>query len=178
MRKTPLKLLQYCTTLLRRFLNNLFGRAKTNKLLSSVVGKEEELARNLIGGSSRKSIKKIYNPNTDEIKPSQFLDTRYPTELSVNRISTLTDAIAHELGLQLKDEMNSGNTEQLKIYHGFGKLTAQICLDAGCLSIEKEDYKGKKPYHANIIYPAKEKFEEMEIAIILAFKSELIKYAT
>ena len=161
---------------MRRFLRNICSKIKKSETLGDVVQPNENLARNLIGGSSSKNLKKLFEPKTENIKPSQFFDSRNPKELSVNRISTLTDAKAHELGLQLKDEINAKNPEQLKAYHGYGKLTVQICLDAGCSRVEKEDYKGKKPYHANIIYPAKEKFEEMEIANILAFKAKLFKY--
>ena len=145
--------------------------------LPDAVAYEEDLARNLIGGSSKKSIKKLYNPDTKAIKPSRFLDTRNPRELSVNRISTLTERQAHKLGIEHADEIKrSGNTNS--VYHGFAKISVRECLEAGCSEVVKDDYNGSKPYHANIIYPQSEKSDEMEIANVLAFKAVLVKYNT
>ncbi len=171
--------IRYYIISLKHFLKRIFFKSKKNENLPETVKPDEELARNLIGGSSSKSLRKIYNPKTNEVKPSQFLDTRNPRELSVNRISTIDVSKAHELGLELKNEINNNNPNQSeKVYHGYGSLFVQACLDAGCSSVEKEDYDGKKPYHANILYPEKEKFEEMEIANILAFKAKLVKYGS
>ncbi len=165
---------QYYTILLTNFLKSFIVR--TDKSLPSLVGLDETLARNIIGGGSPKSIKRLYNPNTKEIKPSEFMDSRNPRELSVNRISTLDMCQAHTLGVELTDEINTRNiNHKKKIYHGYGKIGVQVCLKAGCSSVEKDDYNGSKPYHANIIYPEKEKFEEMEIANILAFHAEFIE---
>ena len=161
---------------MRRFLRSFFNRLIKGKSLPNNVSPDEDLARNLIGGSSPRSIKKLFDPKNNTIKPSQFFDNRNPRELSVNRISTLTTDEAHRLGLELKDEINNKNPNQSKVYHGFGKLKVKTCIEAGCTKVEKEDYDGLKPYHANIIYPEKDKYEEMEIANILAFKAELIRY--
>lgn len=164
-----------------RSLVNFLSREKTplddlQKVnLPDVVAHEEDLARNLVGGSSRKSIKKLYDPETNAIKPSRFLDTRNPRELSVNRISILTEHQAHDLGIEHANEINRGGNVN-SVYHGFAKISVHECLEAGCSKVVKDDYNGSKPYHANIIYPQSEKSDEMEIANILAFKATLVKY--
>lgn len=162
-------------------LKNLLKKkdnSKSENLLPDTLGYEENLARNIIGGSSRRSIKKkLYDPDTLHVHPSRFFDNRNPRELSVNRISTISNEHAHQLGIDQKEEINKNNPDQKpQVYHGYAKLSVQDCLDAGCTGVEKEDYGGSKPYHANILYPEKEKFEEMEIANMLAFKANLIKY--
>ena len=147
--------------------------------LPDIVDAKEYIARNIIGGSSRKSIKKLYNPNTDEVNPSRFLDDRNPIELSVNRISTLSLEKTHQLGLTLTEEINNNNSTAKPLsYHGYAQLTKRQCLDAGCVDVLKEDYNGTKPYHANIIYPREQsrKADDMEIANNLAFVAELIRY--
>ena len=141
------------------------------------VKPNEHLARNLVGGGSKKSVKRLYDIDSRQIKPSQFFDSRTPMRLSVNRISTLKIEEAHKLGLQFKDEVNRGNPNQKrKIYHGFGQIDVFTCLIAGCIRVEKDDYGGTKPYHANVIYPNKEKHEIMKISLLLSYKAKLVKY--
>ena len=140
------------------------------------VEPSEHLARNLVGGGSKKSVKRLYDINTGQIKPSQFFDSRTPMRLSVNRISTLKIQEVHVLGLQFKDQVNKENPNQKrKVYHGFGQIDVLTCLNAGCINVEKDDYGGTKPYHANVIYPNK-KDEIMQISNVLSFKAKLIKY--
>ena len=103
------------------------------------------------------------------------MDTRDPYKISVNRISTLTLEEAHALGLEHRDEINR-DKEKPETYHGFGKLSVQVCLGAGCTKVEKDDMQGTKPYHANIVYPKAQKFDDMEIAIILAEHARLVRY--
>ena len=141
------------------------------------VKPNEYLARNLVGGGSKKSVKRLYNINTGQIKPSQFLDSRTPMRLSVNRISTLKIQEVHAMGLKFKDEINKENPNQKrKVNHGFGQIDVLNCLDAGCIKVEKDDYGVTKPYHANVIYPNKEKHEIMRISNVLSFRAKLVKY--
>ena len=150
---------------------------KGNIVRLGEVEPTERLARNLVGGASKKSVKKLFDIVTGKINPSQFFDSRTPMKLSVNRISTLKIQEAHKLGLQFKDEVNRGNPNQKnKIYHGFGQINVLTCLNAGCINVEKDDYGGTKPYHANVIYPNKEKYEIMEISNALSSKAKLVKY--
>lgn len=111
------------------------------------VKPDEHLARNLVGGGSKKSVKRLYNLVTGKINPSQFFDSRTP-RLSVNRISTLKIQEVHAMGLKFKDEINKENPNQKnKVYHGFGQIDVLNCLNAGCIRVEKDDYGGTKPYH-------------------------------
>ena len=144
-------------------------------ILPDEVSDDEDIARNLIGGESKKSIRKLYTA-AHQVKPSQFYDSRNPAELSVNRISTLSLEASHQLGIDLKDAINAKNSKPER-YHGFAQLLVESCRKCGC-DVVKDDYKGQKPYHANIVYPSKEKYENMEIANMLVLHSQLILYNT
>lgn len=144
--------------------------------LPDIVSDDERIARVIHGGSSLKSIKKLYNPSTNKIKPSRFMDDRNPRELSVNRISTLTIDESHALGVAFVDDLNSKSGGNVT-YHGYGELTVKICLEAGCTEVIKDDVAGTKPYHANILYPKKEVFEELDIANVLAFHALFVKHS-
>ncbi len=147
----------------------------SNISLSEKITENENLARVICCGSKHKTQKNCYVYDAEEnkykINTSVFIDTRNPAELSVNRISTLTVNEAHQLGLEHQKENNRPT------YNGYAKLTAATCYSNNC-KIVKDDYEGKKPYHANIIYPhsPNEKEEIQSIAIRLAFNAEFIKY--
>jgi hypothetical protein len=143
--------------------------------LPNIVSNDERIARVIHGGSSPKSTKKLYNPSTNKINPSRFMDNRNPRELSVNRISTLTTDQSHALGLTFVNDLNLKQSLAVT-YHGYGELTVKTCLDVGCTGVIKDDVGGTKPYHANILYPEKERFEELDIANVLAFHAVLIKH--
>ena len=145
--------------------------------LPNIVDKDEDLARVIHGGSSRKSIKRLFNIETKKVQPSRFIDTRNPIELSVNRISTLNDKDVHNLGINHTDQINRTRTDNDRndIYYGYAVLKAGLCFEEKC-RVLKDDEGGKKPYHANIVYPNQTKADNMEIANILAFKSELVLY--
>ncbi|HRI75525.1 MAG TPA: hypothetical protein PLX33_00900 [Alphaproteobacteria bacterium] len=139
-------------------------------LLPSTPGDLEDLARHLCGGKKRKSIRKLYNPETLEANPSQFMDTRTPTELSVDRVSTLSLSEAFQLGWKFFTEGPANDPN--KTYHGFAKLLTRHCREAQC-EVVAATYNGEKPYHANIQYPREVKEDDMEYANILAKKTEV-----
>lgn len=145
-----------------------------NILLPDIVEETEDLARIICAGSKRSSYKNYFDYNYEDkkydIKPTVFMDDRNPVELSVNRISTLDEAEADELGLKHRAE-----TGRPASYNGYAKIQAKNCFDHDC-KVLKDDYDGLKPYHANIIYPALEKELNMSIAIQLAFRAELVLY--
>jgi hypothetical protein len=91
-------------------------------------------------------------------------------ELSVNRISTLSSEDAHGLGIAHKNDYQKDST-----YHGFAEVIARLCYDLNC-QVKKDDVGGKKPYHANIVYPVGQKEDSQEIAVQLAFRAEFHKY--
>lgn len=105
------------------------------------------------------------------------MDSRNPTELSVNRVSTLDNEGAHRLGIEHVENIIRNNPEQKRVYHGFAKLKAQIVYSEKC-NIVKDDINGTKPYHANIIYPRNQgvKFDDIELAIVLATNSQPMRY--
>ena len=160
------------------YLHLLTNFRRTRKVsLPNCIGAEENLGRILHGGSKKKYIKRLFDPETGNVKPSQFMDSRNPTELSVNRVSTLNVIQAHEFGIKHVEKINKNNNQQIQVYRGYAKLIAQIAYDEEC-KIIKDDLNGTNPYHANIIYPREQgsKFEDMEIAIVLAEKSELVRF--
>ena len=142
--------------------------------LSDEVLEDEKLARVICGSSRLRNNKdKFYfdqNAGKYVVKVGAFIDTRNPMQLSVNRISTLSLEEAHELGVLHRDEYQRGLT-----YHGFAQIVAKLCFDLNC-QVQKGDYGGTKPYHANIIYPIGEREDAQEIAIQLAFHAEFIQY--
>lgn len=93
-------------------------------------------------------------------------------ELSVNRISTLSLEQAHALGLDHRNEHQTGQT-----YHGFARLLAMTCFELAC-KVQKDDYNGTKPYHANIIYPVGQKQDSQEIAVQLAYHAEFVPHSS
>lgn len=171
-----LKLIQSCLLWLKGLAERLWRALPLNHgvKLPDIVDPDEDLARYIVGSSKRAKIRRdLYDPETLEVNPSRFLDERNPRELSVDRISTVTGDEAHVMGLQFKEETNPKRT-----YHGYAQIKVQTCLDAGCTEVVKDDISGTKPYHANIFYPEKEKFEELEIANTLALKADLKKYSS
>ena len=145
--------------------------------LSDTVIPEEDLARIICDSSKPKNYEKTsFRYSKEEgryiICTGKFIDSRNPTTLSVNRISTLSEQEAHKLGIIHQKEKQSQLT-----YHGFAKITAKLCFDKGC-GVKKDDDDGKKPYHANIIYPYSQdaKEEKQEVAVYLAFHAELRKF--
>jgi hypothetical protein len=169
--------MKFLLRLLKGFLRCKADNNVVSLALPNTVESQEDLARNLIGGNKPKDIKKkLFDPVTEEIKPSRFLDSRNPREISINRISTLTELQAHRLGCDHRDEINRNNPgNQPQTYHGFAKLKAEMCMKVGCKVIP-DTYAGTKPYHGNIIYPKDQKQDDMEIAVELALKAKLIKY--
>ena len=169
-----IRIRSYSRLLISSLKSSSNRNSKIQKKLPTVVSGEEMLARNLIGGNSKKSVKKLFDPDNGTIKPSRFLDKRNPTEISVNRISTLSEREAHQLGIAHKDETNK-TAESAQTYHGYAAILAQTCYDAEC-HVRKDDEGGTKPYHANIVYPKEQKYDDMEIAVVLATKATLIRY--
>lgn len=141
------KLLWKIQSFLRSLKNSRnFDYRTTNITLPEHIDAKEDLARVLHGGTKQKSIKKIFDPKTGQIQPSQFMDSRNPTELSVNRVSTLDNEGAHRLGIEHVENIIRNNPEQKRVYHGFAKLKAQIVYSEKC-NIVKDDINGTKPYH-------------------------------
>ncbi len=142
--------------------------------LPDQVSEDEKLARVICGSSRVRSNKNrfYFDENTGKyvVKVGAFMDTRNPMQLSVNRISTLSLDKVHELGVLHRDEYQRGLT-----YHGFAQIVARLCFDLNC-QVQKDDYGGTKPYHANIIYPVGQKEDTQEIAVQLAFHAEFIQY--
>ena len=98
--------------------------------------------------------------------------TRNPSELSVNRNSSISIEETHQLGIIHQQERQPKST-----YHGYAEVTAQLCFDTKC-RVQKDDVGGKQPYHANIIYPyAQDKEDNQEIAVQLAYHAEFIKHS-
>jgi len=142
--------------------------------LPNEVSEDEKLAR-VICGSSRINNNKnrfYFDQNSRKfvVKVGTFIDTRNPMQISVNRISTLSLDEAHYLGVRHRDEYQRGST-----YHGFAQVVARTCFELNC-QVQKDDYGGTKPYHANIIYPVGQKEDSQEIAVQLAFHAEFIQY--
>jgi|GEM_PF-2454301 len=147
-----------------------------NVNLPTVVSEGEDLGRIICdSGDPKKYEKTAFKYNSAEgryeVNTSKFIDTRYPSILSVNRISTISHNKAHELGKQHRKERQPTST-----YHGFAKIKAKICFNNRC-RVEKDDDGGRKPYHANIIYPYDQiaKEDKQEIAIQLAYYAEFIR---
>lgn len=144
-------------------------------MLPDIIDPSEELARVICGGSKRKTHRKFFDADPDRpgkyiVNTGTFIDSRTPMELSVNRISTLTEEQSHQLGLKHREERRI-----LASYNGYAKTRAIKCFEKNC-QVVKEDYNGTKPYHANIIYPQGEKQDYQEIAIYLTFHSEFVPY--
>lgn len=142
--------------------------------LPDKVSEDEKLARVICGSSRVRNNKDRFyfdqNAGKYVVKVGTFIDTRDPMQLSVNRISTLSLDEAHELGVFHRDEYQRGST-----YHGFAQIVARVCFGLNC-QVQKDDYSGTKPYHANIIYPGGQKEDAQEIAVQLAFHAEFIQY--
>ena len=142
--------------------------------LPDEVSEDEKLARVICGSSRPRNNKgKFYfdqNAGKYVVQVGVFIDTRNPMQLSVNRISTLSLEEAHDLGVSHRDEYQKGST-----YHGFAQAVARVCFELNC-QVQKDDYGGTKPYHANIIYPVGQKEDSQEIAVQLAFHAEFIHY--
>ena len=142
--------------------------------LPDEVSEDEKLARVMCGSSRLRNNRNIFylDQNTGKyvVKVGAFIDTRNPMQLSVNRISTLSLDEAHNLGVLHRDEYQRGST-----YHGFAQVIARVCFELNC-QVQKDDYGGTKPYHANIIYPVGQKEDSQEIAVQLAFHAEFIHY--
>lgn len=168
--KQLLNLLKYLSSLFKSFQLNTTKDTNNNLLsLPTTVSTDEALARYLVGG--RKNKNKLYSTKNNKVKPRVFMDERTPAELSVDRISTLTERESHELGKQFKKDHNPNQT-----YHGYGKIIAEKCLNAGA-NVESETYDDSKPYHANIKYPEDLKKEDiMDIANELVLSTTLCLY--
>jgi hypothetical protein len=142
--------------------------------LSEIVEPSEDIGRMIFGGFETKSQKRYFvvDENNAEkylIKPSVFLDTRNPMELSVNRISTISLTHCHQIGIDhhIRYKMHTSSA-----YSGFAKIKAEKCYEQKCtISKDETEY---NPYHANIHYPAVEKEDCLEIAAKLTYYAELI----
>lgn len=146
-------------------------------LLPDNISPNEKLARIICGSSQPKKNKSrvIYRTSSKkyEVQVSVFLDSRFPAEVSVNRISTISEDESHLLGLEHRDA-----NCPLLVYLGYAQVLAGFCRDFGC-EIEKDDYNGIKPYHANLLYPkAQRKEDDQSIAVKLAFHSRFYLYDT
>lgn len=146
--------------------------------LPDIVQENEKLARIICASSKPKNYEQTAyrfdeSSKRNIVLTAQFIDKRYPSELSVNRISSLTLEESHNLGLEHQQKRQSNLT-----YHGFAEITAKICFDNNC-QVKKEDYDGEQPYHANIIYPypQESKEDKQEIAVQLAYNAEFRKYS-
>jgi hypothetical protein len=139
--------------------------------LPDEVSRDEKLARIICGSSRlRRYVSFQEGAGKYDVKVSVFIDIRNPMELSVNRISTISLHEAHSLGIAHRDKYQVNST-----YHGFAEVLAGRCFDLNC-KVEKEDYDGAQPYHANIIYPVGQKEDSQEIAVQLAFHAEFVQY--
>jgi hypothetical protein len=149
--------------------------------LPDVVSHDENLARVICFSSKPKKYMELFyfdeNLGKYAVKVGVFIDDRDPMQLSVNRISTLSLDRSHDLGLRHKEKYQPQLT-----YHGFAKVLASMCFDLNC-KVEKHDYNGTRPYHANIFYPinrmenSERVMEESQaIAVKLAHLAEFVKY--
>lgn len=145
--------------------------------LSEKIDENEGLGRVICDSSKPRNYKKtaFYFDEEEQryiVNVAKFMDAKNnPTELSVNRTSTLSVEKAHELGLSHKKQF-----QPLRTYHGFAEVKAGLCFKNNC-DIKKDDIGGSLPYHANIIYPYAQKLEgDQAIAAELAYKAELHRY--
>ncbi len=143
-------------------------------MLQKEILKNEKLARIICASRKQKKYQKkiIYDADNDNwnVQVSVFLDDRNPSEISVNKITTLDLENSHYLGLEHKNEKQP----ELK-YYGFAQINASICYEQNCIILQ-DDLKGLKPYHANIIYPEEQNTSNHDIATTLAFISVFEKY--
>lgn len=145
--------------------------------LPDEITEDEKLARVICASSKPKRYKRtaFYYDESEKryvVLVGQFISHNNPIELSVNRISTISLELAHQLGLNHRNDYQPQST-----YHGFAELRAALCFENGC-KVEKDDLGGTKPYHANIIYPYAqgEKENDQEMAAQLAYHAEFKKY--
>ena len=145
-----------------------------NISLPDDVAEDEELAR-IICASSNENKRKRYafyfcdNEKKYIIRTGQFMEDRYPSTLSVNRVSSIPVSKAHELGEEWRMSYKPHH-----VYYGYGELTAQTCLSVNC-KLEKDDLGGENPFHANILYPYPQKEDNQEIAVELAYKAKFVQ---
>lgn len=167
-------------TVLRILRKILLGKSEACEIvsLSKVITPEEKLAR-IICDSSKKNkyTKTAFSFNEEEdryiVKTGKFIDIRNPSELSINRISTIPLEQAHLLGVTHQQEKQPDST-----YHGFAEVDAELCFQNNC-DVKKDDIGGKKPYHANIIYPyAQGKEDNQEIAVQLAYHARFRRFSS
>lgn len=158
-----------------RFLLEKFLKHKATKNiyqvspLTDTVAIHEPLARYVIGGKSEKSIKKLYDIKTHNIKPSVFMDNRDDAvHLSVDRVLNFSTTEIHRLGLTFKENFNPTQT-----YHGYGKVLTESCINAGARVIP-DTYENTRPYHANIVYPKNPKLDNMEVVNKILMNTLLI----
>lgn len=141
--------------------------------LSEKIAPDEKLARVISAGKSakhyKKKIKKADNGEYN-VKSSVFLDKRNPGKISVNRISTLLEYEAHQLGLEHQEKHQPDST-----YYGFAQLLTSDCHECNC-DVEKDDINGQQPYHANIIYSHENKEQQMLITTKLAYYAKFIPH--
>jgi hypothetical protein len=132
--------------------------------LSEDVDDTEEIARIICD-------KKLIAQN-NEIKVGAFLYKPIPTEISVNRISTLDNQARHDLGKKHQEKNQPDRT-----YYGYAQIQVKICRDLGC-DVIKDDVGGTLPYHANIIYPTPQlKQTDFKIATKIALLCTFVPHS-